>query len=139
MPFGLIGSSGPSAADYTAARAALIDRLALLAAGGAGELTSARAANLTNLDALITTRLGAINNIQQIYPVIGAGVGTVNTAITAVVMAKTILIDLGAWVTGSLFIDCVARHDLTTTTNVRSVRAGNTLAMNCHVLVVEFT
>ena len=40
--------------DYTAARAALLDRIALFAAGGAGELTAARAANLSNLDALVS-------------------------------------------------------------------------------------
>jgi hypothetical protein len=40
----------------TQARIELSDRLALLAAGGAGELTAARAALLTNLDAAISTR-----------------------------------------------------------------------------------
>jgi hypothetical protein len=40
----------------TLARATLLDRLSLLAAGGAGELTPARAALLSNLDAAITSR-----------------------------------------------------------------------------------
>jgi len=40
----------------TAGRAALLDRLALLAAGGAGELTPGRATNLDRLDTLISSR-----------------------------------------------------------------------------------
>lgn len=47
--------------SLTPARGAFLDRLAIIAAGGAGELTAARAALLTNLDAAISGRASAAN------------------------------------------------------------------------------
>ncbi|MBW2561368.1 MAG: hypothetical protein JRE40_11005, partial [Deltaproteobacteria bacterium] len=64
----MIGYEGAtSLADkLTAARALLLDRLALLAAGGAGELTAARAAALQRLiDDLTAARAGYLDNINN--------------------------------------------------------------------------
>jgi hypothetical protein len=64
----VLGYEGATALanKLTAARATFLDRLAIIAAGGAGELTAARAAALQRLiDDLTATRAGYLDNINN--------------------------------------------------------------------------
>jgi hypothetical protein len=138
MPFGLIGSTGPAAADYTAARAALIDRLALLQAGGAGELTIARAALLSNLDGLLSNRLGKINSIQEGTISIPPSTASATATITAVVVARSVLLHLGMTIDNSA-INAPVRLALTNSTTITAqLGALVTSTETVRFMVIEF-
>lgn len=160
MPFSLIASTGPSATDYTAARAALIDRLALLAAGGAGELTAAgaaliprlallaaggageltaaRATLISNLDALISSRLGSIKTIQSGTITIAAGATTTTVAITSVDATKSIILNLGQHGDAVANPDANARIALSAGNEISAVRNQSTLSVTTGWRVIEF-
>lgn len=138
MPFSLVAGGAALSADYTATRAALIDRLALLQAGGAGELTLARAALLTNLDAAVSGRLGKINSIQTGDIVIAAVSLTATATIAAVVVARSALFILGVSGTALTNPDADARLTLTNTTTVTATRESATLAVTVAFMVIEF-
>ncbi len=73
----------------TAARGLLIDRLSLIAAGGAGELTAARAALLSNLDAAISSRAPSATALSTAdWP------AALATALSAYTAAKAAFLDV---------------------------------------------
>jgi len=138
MPFSLVAGGAALSADYTATRAALIDRLALLQAGGAGELTIARAALLSNLDAAVSGRLGAIASIQRGDIVIPALSLSATATIAAVVLARSALYLLGVSGTAMTTADALARLTLTNTTTITATRESATLAVTVSFMVIEF-
>ena len=96
-------------------RAALIDRLSILLAGGAGELTPARATLLPNLDALVSSRLGSIKSIQLIA-LSGPVSGTNTVTITSVNTAKAFALLNGMGSSAGMMIGC---SGLTSATSVQ--------------------
>jgi hypothetical protein len=161
MPFGQIGSAGFDSVNYTAARAALLDRLALLeaggageltiagaaliprlallAAGGAGELTAARAANLSNLDALISNRLGKINSIQTGAITIPNTATSATATVTAVVIARCLLLHLGERSDQAALPRVLATLDLTNTTTITAERGDTSSTTIVRFMLIEFT
>lgn len=138
------GMSGSIAADLstlegrlTATRAGYLDRLAIIAAGGAGELTAARAALLANLDATVTSRLASIKATGRGTLTIADPAATASATITAVNMAKTMLRWLG-WSSSSYASHPVPRVDLVSSTTITAT--SNTAASGLTIVVsYEYT
>lgn len=110
MPFSIPPVNAPLAADYTAARAALLDRLALLLAGGAGELTPARAALLANLDAAVSSRPAAADYTAAraaALDTLRLGVSTVSVIHPTRAIAAAVLSGAGVFTLGA-FVELVA-------------------------------
>lgn len=105
----------------TDARAALLDRLAIVAAGGAGELTVARVALLSNLDAAITSRASSIKVKATGSASIADASTYIDVTIAAVVLGKTLLSYLGNTVQNALsFPDVMSNVRLLNTTTIRA-------------------
>lgn len=130
-------------------------------------LTTTRAANLDKLDANISTRAaastalsnatwsdaraayldiintGAISGLVksvQIVTVTMAGGSSASTAVTAVDTAKTIVLECSREHSGTSVSDGVqllARHRLTSATNLSSTRNGTSGTLTCQVALIE--
>jgi len=124
----LFGAGG--AGELSLANAALLARLALLAAGGAGELTAARAALLSNADALVSGRRGAINATVRGTTTITDTLSSATATITAVVVARTEVRYLGSKTDGAT-ANNTGRVTLTNATTVTVARDG--IALNTAV------
>jgi len=124
------------AGEFSLANAALLARLVLLAAGGAGELTPARAALLSNLNGLISGRLGPVNSIQRGTIALATAVASGTATITAVVLARSQLRFQGGSYANADDTNFGA-IDLTNATTVTYTRTGSTGATTVGYEVVE--
>ena len=116
MPFSQLGITGFDSTNYTAARAALIDRL----------------------DAAVSTRLGSIKSIQTGEITMVGGVGQATATLTSVVVAKSIVLHLGnqgsAITTDTMMTDLV----LTNSTTLTATRGSATNISRTSFMVIEF-
>lgn len=110
-----------SAALATTLYADRIERLDMIAAGGAGELTSARVLNLDNLDASISTRATSAAQASQ-----ALSTQVVASAIAAAVLDEAISAHVGAGSTG----DRIERLDLLATGGGGELTSARTVLLS---------
>ncbi len=100
--------------QITVARGLLVDRLSIITAGGAGELTAARAALLSNLDATISSRaipgdamtLTAAYNAAKTAAQAGDAMALLAAAVTAIRQSVCLVGDPAGSI-GKLLNDCL--------------------------------
>ena len=129
--------------NWTATRAAKVDYLTANVAVASTavsnvDYTSGRAANLDNLDALVSTRMGSIKNIYTGAFTIPNASGNATATITAVNLAKTLCFLNGFTSAQTSPPDFNVRLSLGSTTTVSAIRDGTTGTVTIQYTVVEF-
>lgn len=125
-----------AAAGHVAAGSigALVERLDIIAAGGAGELNAARMVLLSHLDADISTRLGALTGIDRGTISLTSSEGSDTATVGEVVEARSILSHMGdgedgfTGNTANRGYKRLARFDLTNATTVTAFSASGSAA-----------